>query len=186
MQAHIRGRILMEYANHFGHLLLTTGNKSEMSVGYATLYGDMSRGLNLIGDLWKTDVYALAEHLNEVAGRDVIPRAVIEKAPSAELADGQRGEDSLPPYPVLDALLKLILEPDLLTVDERAEALALAGKASPDVQQKVVRMVKYAEFKRRQAPPIIRVHRRAFGFGRRMPLAQRFVPDAADIVRNHG
>jgi NAD+ synthetase len=186
MQARIRGRVLMEYSNHFGHLLLTTGNKSEMSVGYATLYGDMSGGLNLIGDLWKMEVYALAEYINEAAGREIIPRTIIEKAPSAELADGQRDEDSLPPYPVLDALLKLILEPDLLTVDERTEALALAGKASPDIQQKVVRMVKNAEFKRRQAPPIIRVHRRAFGFGRRMPLAQRFVPDAADIVRNNG
>jgi NAD+ synthase (glutamine-hydrolysing) len=186
MQARIRGRVLMEYSNHFGHLLLTTGNKSEMSVGYATLYGDMSGGLNLIGDLWKMEVYALAEYINEAAGREIIPRTIIEKAPSAELADGQRDEDSLPPYPVLDALLKLILEPDLLTVDERTEALALAGKASPDIQQKVVRMVKNAEFKRRQAPPIIRVHRRAFGFGRRMPLAQRFVPDVADIVRNSG
>ncbi|CAI8808619.1 NAD+ synthase [Methylocaldum szegediense] len=186
MQARIRGRILMEYANHFGHLLLTTGNKSEMSVGYATLYGDMSGGLNLIGDLWKTEVYALAEHINAEAGRDIIPRAIIEKAPSAELADGQRDEDSLPPYPVLDALLKLILEPDLLSADERVEALALANKASRDVQQKVIRMVKNAEFKRWQAPPIIRVHRRAFGFGRRMPLAQRFVPNVADIVRNNG
>jgi NAD+ synthase/NAD+ synthase (glutamine-hydrolysing) len=166
--------------------LLTTGNKSEMSVGYATLYGDMSGGLNLIGDLWKTEVYALAEHINAEAGRDIIPRAIIEKAPSAELADGQRDEDSLPPYPVLDALLKLILEPDLLSADERVEALALANKASRDVQQKVIRMVKNAEFKRWQAPPIIRVHRRAFGFGRRMPLAQRFVPNVADIVRNNG
>lgn len=185
MQARIRGRLLMEYSNQFGHLLLTTGNKSEMSVGYATLYGDMSGGLNLIGDLWKMEVYALAEHINAAADREIIPRTIIEKAPSAELADGQRDEDSLPPYPVLDALLKLILEPDLLTSDERAKALALAGKSSPDVQQKVVRLVKNAEFKRWQAPPIIRVHRRAFGFGRRMPLAQRFVPNAADIVRDN-
>jgi NAD+ synthetase len=186
MQARIRGRVLMEYSNHFGHLLLTTGNKSEMSVGYATLYGDMSGGLNLIGDLWKMEVYALAEHINAIAGRELIPRSIIEKAPSAELADGQRDEDSLPPYPVLDALLKLILEPDLLTADERAEALALAGRADPDIRQKVVSMVKNAEFKRWQAPPIIRVHRRAFGFGRRMPLAQRFVPSATDIMRNSG
>lgn len=184
MQARIRGRILMEYSNHFGHLLLTTGNKSEMSVGYATLYGDMSGGLNLIGDLWKMEVYALAEHINEMAGRELIPRAIIDKAPSAELADDQRDEDSLPPYPVLDAILRLILEPDLLTAEEKKQSLALAQSVDADTQQRIARLVKGAEFKRWQAPPIIRVHRRAFGFGRRMPLAQHFIPNARDIIRN--
>ncbi|NQD35991.1 NAD+ synthase [Permianibacter sp. IMCC34836] len=185
MQARIRGRILMEYSNHHGNLVLSTGNKSEMSVGYATLYGDMNGGLNLIGDLYKMEVYALARYLNEHHGREIIPQAIIDKAPSAELFEGQKDQDSLPPYPVLDAILRLYIERDLLTEAEIAENNALVVRYADFDVNRVLRMVDAAEFKRRQAPPIIRVHRRSFGTGRRMPIAKRWTSPAETVVTQH-
>lgn len=178
LQARVRGTILMAYSNSFGHLLLTTGNKSEISVGYCTLYGDTNGGLGLIGDLYKTEVFALSRHLNETAGREIIPQAIIDKEPSAELAPGQRDVDSLPPYPVLDQILKLLIEGPRLVQHEYEEARAFvdALRAQPSGQALVERirgMVARNEYKRRQSPPIVRVRARAFGSGRQMPIAAK-------------
>jgi len=180
LQARVRGTILMAYSNSFGPLLLTTGNKSEISVGYCTLYGDTNGGLGLIGDLYKTEVFALSRHVNESAGRELIPAAIIEKPPSAELAPGQLDTDSLPPYPVLDEILKVLIEGTRLGADERAAATAFVEKLTADdagraLVQRVRGMIARNEYKRRQAPPIIRVRRRAFGTGRQMPIAARLV-----------
>ncbi|CAN7240297.1 NAD+ synthase [Acidovorax sp. LjRoot129] len=179
LQARIRGTVLMEYSNAFGHLLLTTGNKSEISVGYCTLYGDTNGGLGLLGDLYKTEVFALSRHVNEHAGRELIPVAIIDKEPSAELAPGQRDVDSLPPYPVLDEVLKLLIEGDRLSTAEHTAAQAFVlklqeGDAGRALVQRVRRMVARNEYKRRQAPPILRVRPRAFGSGRQMPIAARY------------
>jgi NAD+ synthase (glutamine-hydrolysing) len=179
LQARVRGTTLMEFSNSFGHLLLTTGNKSEISVGYCTLYGDTNGGLGLIGDLYKTEVFALSRHLNEQAGRELIPRAIIDKPPSAELAPGQKDTDSLPPYELLDEVLKLLIEakglsqPEYAKASEQVEAL----QATPEGQAliaKVRRMIARNEYKRRQAPPIIRLRSRAFGTGRQMPIAAKY------------
>lgn len=180
LQARIRGTVLMEYSNAFGHLLLTTGNKSEISVGYCTLYGDTNGGLGLIGDLYKTEVFALARHVNEHAGRELIPQAIIDKEPSAELAPGQRDTDSLPPYPVLDEILKLLIEGDRLSAAEHTQAQALVAQlqetdAGAALVQRVHAMVARNEYKRRQAPPILRVRARAFGSGRQMPIAAKYL-----------
>ena len=180
LQARIRGTVLMEYSNAFGHLLLTTGNKSEISVGYCTLYGDTNGGLGLIGDLYKTEVFALSRHVNEHAGRALIPQAIIDKEPSAELAPGQRDVDSLPPYPVLDEVLKLLIEGDRLSAAEHAAAQNFVAQLQTDdagraLVQRVRMMVARNEYKRRQAPPIVRVRARAFGSGRQMPIAARYV-----------
>jgi len=176
LQARVRGTILMEYSNSFGALLLTTGNKSEISVGYCTLYGDTNGGLGLIGDLYKTEVYALSRHINEQAGRDIIPEPVLSKPPSAELAPGQQDSDSLPPYDLLDEFLKWHIEGERLPDYEIGQARAtVAGlMASEEGRQLIKRltgMVARNEYKRRQAPPIIRVRSRAFGSGRQMPIA---------------
>ncbi|MBF0189344.1 MAG: NAD+ synthase [Magnetococcales bacterium] len=186
IQARIRGRILMEYANHFGALLLSTGNKSELSVGYATLYGDMNGGLNLLGDLYKTEVTALARFLNRYHSREQVPEAIISKPPSAELSPDQQDSDTLPPYPVLDAILRLFIEQDLLTQGEiaRNRALLHSSGISQQEVQRILSMVDGAEFKRRQAPPVIRVHRRAFGIGRRVPIAQRFRKNACPLLND--
>jgi NAD+ synthase (glutamine-hydrolysing) len=180
LQARVRGTVLMEYSNAFGHLLLTTGNKSEISVGYCTLYGDTNGGLGLIGDLYKTEVFALARHVNEAAGRELIPQAIIDKAPSAELAPDQRDTDSLPPYPVLDEVLKVLIEGQRLAKWELTEATAFVERLRSDpageaLIQRVRGMIARNEYKRRQAPPIIRVRARAFGTGRQMPIAAKFV-----------
>jgi NAD+ synthase (glutamine-hydrolysing) len=179
LQARVRGTILMAYSNANGHLLLTTGNKSEVSVGYCTLYGDTNGGLGLIGDLYKTEVFELCRHLNDAAGRELIPRAIIDKEPSAELAPGQRDSDSLPPYPVLDEMLKVLIEGPSLGRSERqaAEACMTALRATPEGRaliDKVARMIQRSEYKRRQAPPLIRLRARAFGQGRQMPIAAVF------------
>ncbi|PHV10502.1 NAD+ synthase [Chitinimonas sp. BJB300] len=178
LQARIRGTILMEYANHFGHLLLTTGNKSEISVGYCTLYGDTNGGLNIIGDLYKTEVFALARYYNQRHGRELIPLAIIEKEPSAELSEGQKDTDSLPPYPVLDEILKLHIEGARLRPDEYRNAKAFVQQLQQDGGQatvdRILNLVAKSEFKRRQAPPIIRVRNRAFGNGRQMPIAAQY------------
>jgi NAD+ synthetase len=180
LQARVRGTILMEHSNSFGHLLLTTGNKSEISVGYCTLYGDTNGGLGLIGDLYKTEVFTLARHLGEAAGREVIPPAILDKPPSAELAPGQLDTDSLPPYPVLDEILKLLVEGPRLAEAEHAAAVAFvdALRSNADGEalvQRVRAMIARNEYKRRQAPPIIRVRPRAFGNGRQMPIAARLL-----------
>jgi NAD+ synthase (glutamine-hydrolysing) len=176
LQARVRGTILMAYSNSFGHLLLTTGNKSEISVGYCTLYGDTNGGLGLIGDLYKTEVFALSQHLNESAGREIIPQAILDKEPSAELAPGQKDADSLPPYPVLDPILKLLIEGRRLAEPEYREAFAFAEALRADAAGKALverirGMIARNEYKRRQSPPIIRVRARAFGSGRQLPIA---------------
>ena len=182
IQARLRGRMLMEVTNHSGHLLLSTGNKSEMSVGYATLYGDMNGGLNLIGDLYKMDVYSLSRWINEQAGRELIPQIIIDKEPSAELAPGQKDSDALPIYPVLDAILRLAIEGPSLAPDEAASLRAFLLPTPLSEVDRVLKLIARAEFKRRQAPPIIRCQRRAFGIGWRMPIAQAFVGSAAALL----
>jgi NAD+ synthetase len=179
LQARVRGTILMEYSNAFGHLLLTTGNKSEISVGYCTLYGDTNGGLGLIGDLYKTEVFDLCRHLNAAAGRELIPFAIIDKEPSAELAPDQRDTDSLPPYPVLDAILKQLIEGERLGEDERAAVAAAFARQQASEEgraliSRIKRMIARNEYKRRQAPPILRLRGRAFGSGRQMPIAAKY------------
>lgn len=178
LQARIRGTLLMTYSNQYGPLLLTTGNKSELSVGYCTLYGDTNGGLGLIGDLYKTEVFALSRHINETAGRELIPSAIIEKAPSAELAPDQKDTDSLPPYEVLDEILKVLIEGTLLDVEDLAAAQSTVDTlAQTDLGRqtldKIQRLIARSEYKRRQAPPIIRVRARAFGTGRQVPITAR-------------
>lgn len=176
LQARVRGTTLMEYSNTFGHLLLTTGNKSEVSVGYATLYGDTNGGLGLIGDLYKTEVFALARHINQQAGYDLIPRAVLEKPPSAELAPDQKDTDSLPPYDVLDEVLKYLIEGPRLAPTEYAQAQSMVQQLQASTEGKaliarVQKMIARNEYKRRQAPPVLRLRPRAFGSGRQVPIA---------------
>ena len=171
MQARLRGLILMSLSNKFGHLLLTTGNKSELAVGYCTLYGDMCGGLAAISDVPKTMVYDLARHLN--APREIIPRRTIEKAPSAELRPDQTDQDSLPPYDVLDAILKLYVEENLGVAEIAARGF------DPETVRGITRKVDFNEYKREQAAPGIKVTSRAFGMGRRMPIAQRLTPPPA-------
>jgi NAD+ synthase (glutamine-hydrolysing) len=180
LQARIRGTVLMEYSNHFGHLLLTTGNKSELSVGYCTLYGDTNGGLGLLGDLYKTEVFALSAYVNEAAGRELIPQAVIDKPPSAELAPGQVDTDSLPPYPVLDEILKVLIEGKRLAAWEYEQATAFVARQRADATgnalvERIRGMIARNEYKRRQSPPIIRVRARSFGTGRQMPIAAKHV-----------
>lgn len=181
IQARLRGVALMTYSNDTGAMLLTTGNKSEVSVGFCTLYGDMNGGLNLIGDLYKTEVYALARHINDIDPRRPIPSGIIDKPPSAELFDDQKDSDNLPPYEELDAILRLYIERDLLGEAELAACLhVLDNFSTPDaLLEKVMGMVDKAEFKRWQSCPILRLHARAFGTGRRYPIAQGFQPPAS-------
>ncbi|QTN30056.1 NAD+ synthase [Rhodoferax sp. AJA081-3] len=176
LQARVRGTTLMEFSNRFGHLLLTTGNKSEVSVGYCTLYGDTNGGLGLIGDLYKTEIFALCRHINTTAGWELIPAAIIDKPPSAELAPGQKDTDSLPPYDVLDEILKHLIEGDRLAHAERehADAKMAELRAVPEGMALIVRiqkMIARNEYKRRQAPPVLRVRGKAFGSGRQVPIA---------------
>jgi NAD+ synthetase len=174
MQPRLRGMTLMALSNKFGHLLLTTGNKSEIAVGYCTLYGDMCGGLAVISDVPKTMVYRLAEWINSNSplakkGREVIPRATIEKPPSAELKPNQRDQDTLPPYEILDPILQLYVEEQL----SGAEIIA-RGYDEKTVRW-VVRRVDLNEYKRAQSVPGLKVTSRAFGVGRKMPVAQRFL-----------
>ncbi|MFZ9035009.1 MAG: NAD+ synthase [Francisellaceae bacterium] len=173
MQARIRGRVVMEYANDDNRLMLTTGNKSELAVGYATLYGDMNGALNCIGDLYKHEVYELAAYINEAYG-DLIPQAIIDKAPSAELSEGQKDADSLPDYYYLDAMLKLYIERDLLPEDEIVALEKIVSEVDIVEQKRIYRLVELNEFKRKQAPQILIVHKRPFGIGRRMPVTAHF------------
>ncbi len=164
LQARIRGTLLMALSNKFGHLLLTTGNKSENAMGYCTLYGDMAGGFAVLKDIPKTLVFALARHRNEAAAAPLIPVSVIERPPTAELRENQKDEDSLPPYPVLDAILASYVEEDrsLAEIASRGVDLELA--------RRVARTVDRAEYKRRQGPPGIRITPKAFGKDRRMPI----------------
>jgi len=168
LQARIRGTVLMGLSNKFGWLVLTTGNKSEMAVGYATLYGDMAGGFAVIKDVPKTLVYELCELRNREAGYDVIPRAIIDKPPSAELRPDQVDEDSLPPYSILDPILEGYVEQDLSLAD-----LVDAGFEEATVRR-VIGLVDRAEYKRRQSPPGVKVTMRAFGKDRRMPITNGF------------
>ncbi|MDE3190158.1 MAG: NAD+ synthase [Acidobacteriota bacterium] len=168
LQARIRGTLLMALSNKFGWLLVATGNKSELSVGYATLYGDMAGGFALLKDVYKTDVFRLSRHVNERAGRDLIPQSIIERAPTAELRADQLDEDSLPPYPALDRVLEAYVEGD-----RSLEELSADG-FDPDVVERAVAMIDRAEYKRRQAPPGVRLRPKAFGRDRRTPITNRF------------
>jgi NAD+ synthase (glutamine-hydrolysing) len=165
IQARIRGNIIMAFSNKFGYLALSTGNKSEMAVGYCTLYGDMSGGLSVIADVPKTMVYDLANYLNR--DREIIPRAIIEKAPSAELKPDQKDQDFLPPYEVLDEILHYYVEEGW-----SADRIIAQGFVAETVQW-VIRTVDRNEYKRRQAAPGLKVTSKAFGVGRRIPIAKR-------------
>src|SRR5579862_3401160 len=168
VQARIRGVLLMALSNKFGWLLIATGNKSELSVGYATLYGDMAGGFALLKDVYKTDVFRLSRHLNERAGRELIPQSIIDRAPSAELRADQLDEDSLPPYPQLDRVLEAYVEDD-----RTLEELSSDG-FDRDVVERAVALVDRAEYKRRQAPPGVRLRPKAFGRDRRTPITNRW------------
>ena len=168
VQARIRGNVVMALSNKFGWLVLTTGNKSELSVGYATLYGDMAGGFAVLKDVFKGWVYRLVRWRNEQEGRELVPASVLERPPSAELRAEQTDQDSLPPYDVLDAILAGYVEEDL-----DAAELVRRGLPAEDVER-VIRMVDRAEYKRRQAPPGIKVSTKAFGRDRRLPITNRF------------
>jgi len=168
IQARIRGNLMMALSNKHGWLVLTTGNKSEMSVGYATLYGDMAGGFAVIKDVPKVLVYELVRHRNERAGRELVPASVLERAPSAELRPDQRDTDTLPPYELLDRVLEAYVERD-----EGREEMIAAGLPA-EVVDEVVRLVDRAEYKRRQAAPGIRITPKAFGRDRRLPITNRF------------
>jgi NAD+ synthetase len=170
IQARIRGTLLMSVSNKTGAMLLTTGNKSECATGYCTMYGDMCGGLAVISDLPKTLVYELSEHINRKAGRDIIPREIIEKAPSAELRPDQKDQDSLPPYDILDGILELYIE-------QRMSAVEIEQRGfSRETVDFVLRLVNINEYKRFQAAPGLKVTSKAFGIGRRIPLVKKFVP----------
>jgi NAD+ synthase (glutamine-hydrolysing) len=168
LQARIRGTMLMALSNKFGWLVIATGNKSELSVGYSTLYGDLAGGFALIKDVYKTDVFRLSKWLNERAGRDLISASIIERAPSAELRADQLDEDSLPPYPKLDRVLEAYVE-----LDRSREELLQDG-FDPEVVDRALAMIDRAEYKRRQAPPGVKLRPKAFGRDRRTPITNRW------------
>jgi NAD+ synthase (glutamine-hydrolysing) len=164
LQARIRGVYLMAFANNDNYLLLSTGNKSEMAVGYCTLYGDMNGGLAVLADVYKTDVYRIAKYIN--MDEDIIPNEIILKKPSAELKPNQTDQDFLPPYELLDKILRMYLEEN----KEFSQITSAIGEE--EIVKKILRMVDINEFKRYQAPPAIKVSRKAFGYGRRFPIVQ--------------
>ncbi len=168
LQSRLRGTLVMAAANQLGAMALTTGNKSELACGYCTIYGDMNGGLAPIGDVYKTTVWELARRMNARAGVERIPVASIDKAPSAELRENQTDQDSLPPYPVLDRILEAFVE------EHRDREAIIAAGEDPSTVDRVIRLVEVSEFKRRQAAPALRVSRKAFGMGRRVPIARRF------------
>jgi NAD+ synthase (glutamine-hydrolysing) len=168
LQARIRGNVLMALSNKFGWLVLAPGNKSELSVGYCTLYGDMVGGFAVLKDLYKTEVYDVAREINRQAGREVIPRSTIERAPTAELKHGQKDLDTLPAYEVLDPILEAYVERDL-----GCEEIVGMGYEE-DIVRWVIDAVDASEYKRRQAPPGIKITARAFGKDRRMPITNRY------------
>jgi NAD+ synthase (glutamine-hydrolysing) len=177
VQARIRGNVVMALSNKFGWLVLATGNKSELSVGYATLYGDMAGGFAVLKDVYKTWVYRLVRWRNEQAGDELVPESVLERPPSAELRHEQRDEDSLPPYDLLDRILEGYIEDDL-----DAAELVHRGLPAEEVER-VIRMVDRSEHKRRQAPPGIKISSRAFGRDRRLPITNRYETSADPAER---
>jgi NAD+ synthase (glutamine-hydrolysing) len=166
IQARIRGNILMALSNKFGYLVLSTGNKSELAVGYCTLYGDMSGGLSVLADVPKTMVYELARYLNREG--EIIPLKIITKAPSAELRPHQKDQDTLPPYEVLDRIINDYLMEGLSYQDLVNQGL------DPETVQWVIRTIDRNEYKRRQAAPGLKITSKAFGMGRRIPIAAKF------------
>jgi NAD+ synthase (glutamine-hydrolysing) len=168
VQARVRGVLLMALSNKFGWLVVATGNKSELSVGYATLYGDMAGGFALLKDVFKTDVFRLSRHLNERAGRELIPQTIIDRAPSAELRDDQLDQDSLPSYPELDKVLEAYVELD------RSREELLADGFDAGIVDRALAMIDRAEYKRRQAPPGVKLRPKAFGRDRRTPITNRW------------
>ena len=168
LQARVRGVLLMALSNKFGWLVVATGNKSELSVGYATLYGDMAGGFALLKDVFKTDVFRLARYLNDRAGRELIPQTIIDRAPSAELRTDQLDQDSLPPYPELDRVLEAYVELD------RSREELLSDGFDPEVVDRALAMIDRAEYKRRQAPPGVKLRPKAFGRDRRTPITNRW------------
>jgi NAD+ synthase (glutamine-hydrolysing) len=168
LQARIRGNLLMALSNKFGWLVLTTGNKSEMSVGYSTLYGDSAGGFAVIKDVPKTLVYRLVDQRAERDPQSPVPEEIVTRPPSAELRPDQRDEDSLPPYDVLDPILQGYVEEDL-----GRDQLVARGH-DPEAVERIIRLVDLAEYKRRQSPPGIKITPRAFGRDRRLPITNRF------------
>jgi NAD+ synthase (glutamine-hydrolysing) len=166
LQARIRGTLLMTLSNRWGALVLSTGNKSELALGYCTLYGDMTGGLAVLGDVPKMMVYELARFLNREKER--IPARIFTKPPSAELRPGQRDEDDIPPYRIVDQIIRLYVEEEMSVPEIVAQGF------DPETVRQVVLRIDRNEYKRRQAPPVLKVTSRAFGSGRRMPIAQRF------------
>ena len=168
LQARVRGMTLMSLSNEHGWLVLATGNKSELSVGYSTLYGDLAGGFALIKDVYKTDVFRLARYLNERAGRELIPVSILERPPSAELRADQQDEDSLPPYDELDRVLEAYVELD------RSREELLAEGHDPQTVERALALIDRAEYKRRQAPPGVKLRPKAFGRDRRTPITNRW------------
>jgi len=166
IQARVRAVLLMAVSNKFGNILLNTSNKSEAAVGYGTLYGDMAGGLSVIGDVYKTDVYRLAQYINRKS--EVIPLNIITNLPSAELRPDQLDSDSLPDYNTLDAILYQYIE-----LQKPSERIISEG-FDRDTVKKVIRLINFNEYKRYQAPPVLRISSKAFGAGRRMPLVARY------------
>ncbi|MEP0844857.1 MAG: NAD+ synthase [Phycisphaerae bacterium] len=168
LQARLRGLLLMALSNKFGWLVLTTGNKSELAVGYCTLYGDMCGGLAVIGDVPKMMVYDLARYINRRGGREIIPNNTIVKPPSAELRPDQTDQDSLPPYELLDQIIEQYV------TQEKSQDEIIAAGFDPETVRRTIRLIDTSEYKRKQAAPVLKVTSRAFGVGRRMPIAARF------------
>jgi NAD+ synthetase len=171
LQARIRGLIIMSYSNRYKNLVLSTGNKSELSVGYCTIAGDMIGGLAPISDLYKTEVYSVAEYINKFYGEKIIPDEILNKQPSAELAPFQKDSDSLPPYDILDPILMYLIEGDSLEEEEKKSYLKYFGEYIEETQR-IAALLNKAEFKRRQAAITVKVHSKAFGYGRRIPIAK--------------
>ncbi len=166
IQARIRGNLLMAISNKFGHMVLSTGNKSELAVGYCTLYGDMSGGLSVLADVPKTMVYELAHYLNRE--RQLIPAEILRRAPSAELRPDQKDQDTLPPYEILDRIMEYYLV-------ERCSYQDIVDRGfAPDTVRWVIQAIDRSEYKRRQAAPGLKVTSKAFGMGRRIPIAAKF------------
>jgi NAD+ synthase (glutamine-hydrolysing) len=168
LQSRCRGQTLMALSNKFGWMVLTTGNKSEMAVGYFTIYGDSVGGYAVIKDVLKTDVYAVSRYVNARAGREIIPESVLTKPPSAELRPDQRDDQSLPPYDVLDPILAMYVEQDRTA----SEIVALGHPE--DVVRRIARLVDVNEYKRRQCPPGVRISEKAFGKDRRLPITNAY------------
>ena len=167
MQSRSRGVLLMALSNKFGYILLNTSNKSEMAVGYGTLYGDMCGGLSVIGDLYKTEVFELCNYYNR--NTEIIPQNIISKPPSAELRPEQKDSDSLPNYEILDAILNLYIE------ERKSPSEIIAAGFDEAIVKKVLSLVNTSEWKRLQAPPVLRVSQKAFGPGRRMPIVAKYL-----------